>query len=122
MLVLSRYLDQKIIIGDDVILTLMSIRKDRVRLGIQAPADLPVHRHEVYERIRTEAMQRATEGISIIDEAKLRRLGTIKKQLNYHRTAMERLTAESARLIISAAPTSPEMDRTTAQIMEACDE
>ena len=54
MLVLSRHRDEKIIIGDNIIVTVVDIRRDRVRLGITAPAHIPVHREEVYEAIQRE--------------------------------------------------------------------
>ena len=54
MLVLSRHRDESIIIGDDVVVTIVDIRGDKVRLGIQAPQDVPVHRQEVYEAIKRE--------------------------------------------------------------------
>jgi len=51
MLVLSRYRDESIYVGDDVIITIVDIRGDRVRLGIQAPANVSVHRQEIYDAI-----------------------------------------------------------------------
>ncbi len=54
MLVLSRHRDESIMIGDDVIVTIVDIRGDKVRLGIDAPQDIPVHRQEVYEAIQRE--------------------------------------------------------------------
>jgi len=54
MLVLSRQRDQSIVIGNDVVITVVDIRKDKVRLGIAAPAEIPVHRREVYEAIQLE--------------------------------------------------------------------
>lgn len=51
MLVLSRKKNEKIIIGHNIELTLVEIRGDKVRLGIVAPHDVPVHRMEVYEAI-----------------------------------------------------------------------
>jgi len=54
MLVLSRHRDESIIIGDDVVITIVDIRGDKVRLGIQAPAEVPVHRQEVYDAIQKE--------------------------------------------------------------------
>lgn len=54
MLVLSRQRDESIIIGDNVVITIVDIRGDKVRLGIQAPTEIPVHRQEVYEAIRRE--------------------------------------------------------------------
>ena len=54
MLVLSRHRDESIMIGDDVVITIVDIRGDKVRLGIEAPTDIPVHRQEVYEAIKRE--------------------------------------------------------------------
>ncbi len=54
MLVLSRYRDESIYIGDDVIVTVIDVRGDRVRLGIQAPPHISVHRQEIYDAIRRE--------------------------------------------------------------------
>ena len=54
MLVLSRQKDESIIIGDNVEITIVDIRGDKVRLGITAPKDVPVHRREVYEAIQRE--------------------------------------------------------------------
>ena len=59
MLVLSRQKDQSIVIGDDIEITVVDIRGDKVRLGIAAPAEIPVHRKEVYEAIQRENMQAA---------------------------------------------------------------
>jgi len=57
MLVLSRQRDESIIIGDNIVVTIMDIRGDKVRLGIQAPTEVPVHRREVFEAIQRENMQ-----------------------------------------------------------------
>jgi len=57
MLVLSRKLDEEIVIGDDIVIMVLEIRGDKVRLGIQAPADVPIHRQEVYEKIQRAKMQ-----------------------------------------------------------------
>lgn len=54
MLVLSRQRDESIMIGDDVKITIVDVRGDKVRLGITAPAEIPVHRKEVYETIKRE--------------------------------------------------------------------
>jgi len=57
MLVLSRQRDQSIIIGDNIIITIVDIRGDKVRLGIDAPKEIPVHRQEVYEAIQRENLR-----------------------------------------------------------------
>lgn len=54
MLVLSRQRDESIMIGDNIVVTIVDIRGDKVRLGINAPAEVPVHRQEVYEAIQRE--------------------------------------------------------------------
>ena len=59
MLVLSRQKDESIVIGDDIEITVVDIRGDKVRLGIAAPTEIPVHRKEVYEAIQRENVQAA---------------------------------------------------------------
>lgn len=59
MLVLSRHRDETIMIGDDIELTVVDIRGDKVRIGIKAPAQVAVHRKEVYDAIRRENEQAA---------------------------------------------------------------
>ena len=59
MLVLSRQRDETIMIGDDVELTIVDIRGDKVRIGIKAPARIAVHRKEVYDAIKRENEQAA---------------------------------------------------------------
>lgn len=54
MLVLSRQRDETIMIGDDIQITVVDIRGEKVRLGINAPPHIPVHRKEVYEAIKRE--------------------------------------------------------------------
>jgi len=55
MLVLSRKLNERIVINDNIVVTVVEIRGDRVRLGIEAPRDVPVHRREVWEKIASQA-------------------------------------------------------------------
>lgn len=57
MLVLSRQRDESIIIGDNIVITVVDIRGDKVRLGIDAPTEIPVHRQEVYEAIQRENLR-----------------------------------------------------------------
>lgn len=54
MLVLSRQRDESIIIGDNIVVTIVDIRGDKVRLGIDAPSEIPVHRREIHEAILRE--------------------------------------------------------------------
>jgi carbon storage regulator len=59
MLVLSRQRDETIMIGDEIEITVVDIRGDKVRLGITAPTRIAVHRKEVYEAIKLENEQAA---------------------------------------------------------------
>ena len=52
MLVLSRRKNESIVINDDITIVVVEIRGDKVRLGVEAPKEVPVHRNEVYEAIR----------------------------------------------------------------------
>ena len=62
MLVLSRKKDEKIVIGDNISIMIVEIRGDKVRLGIDAPRDVSVHRREVYDAIkRKESEHNAVE-------------------------------------------------------------
>ena len=54
MLGLTRKRDERIMIGDQISLLVVDIRGDKVRLGIEAPSDITVHRQEVYEAIQRE--------------------------------------------------------------------
>lgn len=58
MLVLSRKKNESIIINDHITVTVVEIRGDKVRLGIEAPKDVTVHRREVYEAIQNQARAR----------------------------------------------------------------
>ncbi len=66
MLVLSRKKNECIIINDHIVVTVVEIRGDKVRLGIEAPKDVSVHRREVYEAIQS---QRSREGNSTTSAA-----------------------------------------------------
>lgn len=59
MLVLSRQRDESIVIGDNIVVTVVDVRGDKVRLGIEAPREVSVHRREVYEAIQRENKQAA---------------------------------------------------------------
>lgn len=61
MLVLSRFPDESIMIGDDIRIMVVEVRGGKVRLGIDAPREISVHRQEVYDCIKREAVARAAE-------------------------------------------------------------
>src|SRR5215204_1940091 len=73
MLVLSRQRDETIMIGDDIEVTVVDIRGDKVRLGINAPKQISVHRKEVYDAIRRE--NRAAAEVKPEDLSGLGKLG-----------------------------------------------
>ncbi len=58
MLVLSRQRDESIMIGDNVEIIIVDVRGDKVRLGITAPKEIPVHRREIYDAIQREKAQK----------------------------------------------------------------
>ena len=70
MLVLTRKIDESIIIGDDIKITLVDIRGDQVKIGIEAPREISVHREEVYREIQAEN-RRAAMTSQEIDLGKL---------------------------------------------------
>ena len=55
MLVLSRKRDERIVIGDNIVITVVEVRGDKVRLGIEAPSEVPVHRQEVLDAMKRAA-------------------------------------------------------------------
>lgn len=58
MLVLSRYVNERIKIGDDITILVVEVNGNKVRLGIEAPKSLAVHREEVYNQIKDEEQDR----------------------------------------------------------------
>jgi carbon storage regulator len=67
MLVLSRKKNESIVINNDVVVTVVEIRGDKVRLGIVAPKDVPVHREEVYEAIHGAKPAAAVAAVKAAD-------------------------------------------------------
>ncbi len=67
MLVLTRKVGEKILIGDDIIVSVIDVNRGNVRIGIEAPKRISILRHEVYEHIREENLtaSRAKEAIDI---------------------------------------------------------
>ncbi len=54
MLILTRKVGERLIIGDDIAVTVLSVKGNQVRVGVQAPASIAVHREEIYNRIQNE--------------------------------------------------------------------
>jgi carbon storage regulator len=69
MLVLTRKSNQSIMIGDEIEVSVLAIMGEKVRIGIQAPRDIPVFRKEVYLEIQDERVTAAKDGREEVDEA-----------------------------------------------------
>ena len=62
MLILTRRVGETLMIGDEVTVTVLGVKGNQVRLGVNAPRDVAVHREEIYERIKNEGDETADEG------------------------------------------------------------
>jgi carbon storage regulator len=62
MLVLSRKKDESIMVGDSITITVISIRDDVIRLGISAPPEVLILRHELWDRLERERLEREEKG------------------------------------------------------------
>ena len=69
MLVLTRKTNQSIMIGDDIEVSVLAVSRDKIRLGISAPKDIPVFRKEVYLSIKGEGMSDDAEASDAVEEA-----------------------------------------------------
>ncbi|PKM52696.1 MAG: carbon storage regulator [Firmicutes bacterium HGW-Firmicutes-7] len=70
MLALSRKIQESIVIGDDIEITILSISKDQVKLGISAPKSVPVHRKEIYMQIQEENKEATNLDKNVLDQLK----------------------------------------------------
>ena len=69
MLVLSRKKNESIVINNDITIVVVEIRGDKVRLGVEAPKEVPVHRREVYDAIRRNDLSAQEKATSEADSA-----------------------------------------------------
>ena len=69
MLVLSRKKNESIVINDDITIVVVEIRGDKVRLGVEAPKEVPVHRREVYDAIKRNESDRSDQTAGSSDSA-----------------------------------------------------
>jgi carbon storage regulator len=68
MLILTRRVSESIFIGKDITVTVLAVKGPQVRLGINAPKHVPVHREEIYDRIRAEAASSAVRDERVEEE------------------------------------------------------
>ncbi|NKN32287.1 carbon storage regulator CsrA [Marichromatium bheemlicum] len=67
MLILTRRVGETLMVGDDVTVTVLGVKGNQVRIGVNAPRDVAVHREEIYERIKREQAE-TTPGATAIDQ------------------------------------------------------
>ena len=68
MLILTRRVGETLMIGDDVTVTVLGVKGNQVRIGVNAPKEIAVHREEIYERIQREQENAAAQGNDPVQE------------------------------------------------------
>tara|TARA_B100000683_G_scaffold220470_1_gene217372 strand:- start:334 stop:591 length:258 start_codon:yes stop_codon:yes gene_type:complete len=84
MLILSRKSGERVIIGDEVIVTVLCVKDNEVRLGVDAPREITVHREEIYQRI-----QRQNDAAAMEMEMEMEREMAAYEYMEQHKQALE---------------------------------
>ncbi len=61
MLILTRKIGESLMIGDNIIVTILGVKGTQVRIGVNAPKDISVHREEIYKKLKTEKLKTPSE-------------------------------------------------------------
>lgn len=69
MLILTRRVGETLMIGDEVTVTVLGVKGNQVRIGVDAPKEIPVHREEIYERIKREQVAANAHNSPIVSES-----------------------------------------------------
>jgi len=69
MLILTRRVGETVMIGDDITVTVLGVKGNQVRVGVNAPRNVAVHREEIFERIKREEAGQASDGADDADDA-----------------------------------------------------